>query len=68
MLRACAEWGAILLAAVFGGAIAAPTTAVTTRPSLRLADDAPLMFSGSGFRAKENVKVVVIAGKRATQW
>jgi hypothetical protein len=60
--------GAILLAAVFGGAVAAPTTAVTTRPALRLADDAPLMLSGSGFRASEPVKVVAIAGKRATHW
>ena len=60
--------GAILLAVAIGGAVAAPTTAVTTRPALRLADDEPLMFSGSGFGASEHVKVVAIAGKRATHW
>lgn len=59
--------GAILLGVVVGGALAAPTTAVTSRPVLRLADDEPLMFSGSGFRASEHVKVVAIAGERAAR-
>lgn len=59
---------AVLLLAAAGGALAAPTTGVTTKPTLQLADDAPLMFSGSGFRANEDVKVVAIAGGRATQW
>jgi len=68
ILCAVRRVAAILVAAAAGGALAAPTTAVTTRPALRLADDSPLMFSGTGFRANEHVRVVAIAGKRATHW
>ena len=60
-------FGAILIAAAAGGAVAAPTTAVTPRPVLRLAEPAPLTLNGAGFRANEHVRVVAIAGKRATQ-
>jgi hypothetical protein len=59
---------ALLLATVAAGAVAAPTTAVSTRPALRLAEPSPLTFSGTGFRASERVRVVAIAGTRATRW
>jgi hypothetical protein len=59
--------GGVLLAVTAAGVLAAPTTAVSTRPALRLADDEPLMFNGSGFRASEHVKVVAITGVRATR-
>ena len=59
---------AILVAAAVGGALAGPTTAVPTRPALRLAEPAPLTFGGTGFRANEQVRVVAVAGKNATHW
>jgi hypothetical protein len=58
----------LLLATIAAGAVAGPTTALTTRPALRLAEPSPLMFSGTGFRASEHVRVVAIAGKPATHW
>jgi hypothetical protein len=59
---------AIVLTTAAGGALAAPTTAVTSRPALRLAEPSPLMLNGTGFRASEHVRVVATAGKRATRW
>ena len=61
---------AVILVAVVAGAVAsAPTTAVGTRPTLRLIDDSSLVFSGSGFRSSEHVsvRVVVISGRRGTK-
>jgi hypothetical protein len=58
----------LLLAATAAGGVAAPTTAVATRPALRLSDETPVTLSGSGFRTNERVKVVAVAGKRAVHW
>jgi hypothetical protein len=68
ILRAVRPVVVLLLATVGAGAVAAPTTAVSTRPALRVAEPSPLMISGTGFRASEHVRVVAIAGKRATHW
>jgi hypothetical protein len=58
----------LLLAATFAGGIAGATTAAATQPSLRLGSESPLMFSGSGFRSGEHVRVVAVAGRRAVHW
>ena len=57
----------LLLAVVIAGTLS--TAAVAARPTLRLSDDAPSAFRGSGFRANEHVRVVaaVIGGARAAQ-
>jgi hypothetical protein len=68
ILRDVRRFVVLLLATVAAGALAAPTTALPTRPALRLAEPSPLMFSGTGFRTGEHVRVVAIAGKRATHW
>ncbi len=41
-----------------------------SRAALRLSDEAPVAFRGSGFRADERVKVVAVAvpGRRALHW
>jgi hypothetical protein len=58
----------LLLLGLVAGSVAGPTTAGSTRATLRLADEAPLAFSGAGFRANEHVRVVVVAGPRAAHW
>jgi hypothetical protein len=54
--------GALLtLGGVAGGASA------TTHARLRLMDADPITFRGTGFKAHERVRVVVMAGTRATK-
>jgi hypothetical protein len=59
----------ILLAIAAAGCVASSSTAGATRPTLRVSDDSPAAFRGSGFRANEHVKVVaaVMGGARAVQ-
>jgi hypothetical protein len=58
---------ALLLALAAAGGLASPTTATSTRATLRLGDESPLTVSGSGFRAQEHVRVVAVSGKRAVR-
>jgi hypothetical protein len=39
----------------------------TTRPTLRLTDASPVVLRGSGFEARERVRVSVYAGERAAK-
>jgi hypothetical protein len=56
------------LAVALAGVVSSSTTAMATRPALRLSDDTPMTLQGSGFRSGEHVKVTVVAGKRAVHW
>jgi hypothetical protein len=58
----------ILLAATAAGSLVGGTSAVATRPALRLLDEAPLTLGGTGFRANEHVKVVAVVGSRSVRW
>jgi hypothetical protein len=58
----------VLLTIAIAGVASASTTAMATRPTLRLSDDMPMTLRGSGFRQGEHVKVTVVAGKRAVHW
>jgi hypothetical protein len=59
----------ILLAAIgVGGAVGGRAAAGSVRPALRLTDDTPITFRGTGFDSDEHVKVVTVAGKRAVHW
>jgi hypothetical protein len=58
---------ALLLALAVAGGLASPTTATSTRAALRLGDESPLAFAGSGFRPGEHVRVVAISGRRAVR-
>jgi hypothetical protein len=58
----------ILLTATVAGVATSSTTAMTTHAKLRLSDEEPITFRGSGFRPSERVKVTVVAGKRAVHW
>ena len=58
----------VFLAAAIAGVGSSSTTAMATRPSLRLSDDMPMTLRGTGFRPGEHVKVTAVAGKRAMHW
>lgn len=60
----------LLLVAVAAGAFGQPVAharPATTHPTLRLMDAEPVAFHGAGFKARERVRVVVVAGTRAAK-
>ena len=59
----------VLLTIAIAGVASASTTAMATRPMLRLSDDSPMTLRGLGFRQGEHVKVTAaVGGKRAVHW
>jgi hypothetical protein len=57
----------LILAATAALTASAPASSQTTRATLRLVDDAPVTLRGTGFHAREHVRLVVFAGKRAVK-
>jgi hypothetical protein len=58
----------LIAVAALAAAIAALASATaTTKPALRLVDTSPLAFRGTGFEAREHVRISVYAGERATK-
>jgi hypothetical protein len=57
----------IVLIAAFGLLLPVAGGAATTQPRLRLLDTDPVAFRGIGFKAHEQVRVVVYAGARAAK-
>jgi hypothetical protein len=58
---------AVIVLVAAAGCVASSTPAVATRPVLRMSDEAPLTFRGSGFHANErvSVRVAAVSGGRA---
>ena len=56
-----------MLLAVLGTFLPVGGGAATVQPRLRLIDTDPVAFRGIGFKAHEQVRVVVYAGERATE-
>jgi hypothetical protein len=58
----------VLIVATAAALLASATaSSQTLRATLRLMDDSPVTFRGAGFHAREHVRLVVYAGRRAAR-
>jgi hypothetical protein len=57
----------LILATAAALTASATASSQSTRATLRLVDESPVTFRGAGFHARENVRLVVVGGKRAVK-